>query len=145
MGKAYGQSGQMGAITIGTIGPLKCTRIKLVKTYNNADTTVTDDGWGKLCPVYRDWRVEVEMPSRSADDSQLILSSFDDDAFPKNVEDVEIPDITFVLPNGLTYTGSGMLDGDCSTDDTAKDAVRLSFTIKGSGELVCGGSSTGSH
>ena len=67
MGQAYGQSGQGGKVTIGTVGPLRCTRIKLRKTYNNADTTVTDNGWGKLCPVYRDWIVDVEMPSRTAD------------------------------------------------------------------------------
>ena len=110
-----------------------------MKTFNNADTTVTDNGWGKLCPVYRDWRIEVEMPARSADDSGTIADAFDDDAFPASgdVEDVTIPDITFNLPGQLpTYTGSGMLDGDVVVDDSAKDAVRLTFTIKGSDELT---------
>ena len=138
MGNAYGQSGQGGSITIGGVGPLQCTKIKLVKTFHNADTTVTDNGWGKLCPVYRDWRVEVEMPSRGADSSETIADAFDDDAFPDNVEDVNIPDITFVLPNGRTYTGSGMLDGDVTVDDSAPDAVRLTFTVKGSDALMAG-------
>ena len=136
MGSAYGQSGQGGEITIGEVGPLKCARIKLRKAFNNADTTVTDNGWGKLCPIYRDWFVDVEMPSRSADSSETIVDAFDDDAFPDNVEDVSIPDIVFDLPNGRRYAGSGMLDGEVVVDDSAKDSVRLSFTIKGSDELA---------
>ena len=139
MGTAYGQSGQTGAITIASIGPLSCTLIRLRKAFNNADTTVTENGWGKLCPVYRDWMVDVEIPSRSADSSETIVDAFDSDAFPQNVEDVTIPDITFRLPNGRTYSGSGMLDGEVVVDDSAKDAVRLKFTIKGSDELTLGG------
>ena len=138
---AYGQSGQGGTITIGGVGPLKCTRIKLRKAFNNADTTVTDNGWGKLCPIYRDWFVDVEMPSRSADSSETITDAFDSDAFPSNVEDVTIPDVRFVLPNGRTYDGFGMLDGEVQVDDSAKDAVRLMFTVKGSDALTQGSSS----
>lgn len=136
MGNAYGQSGQGSALTIGGVGPLKCTRIKLRKAIENGDTTVSDDGWGKLCPVYRMWMIDVEMPSRSADASDTIVDAFDDDAFDPNVEDVTIPDCEFVLPNGRTYTGVGMLDGEVQVDSSAKDAVRLTFTIKGSGSLV---------
>lgn len=136
MGNAYGQSGQTGSVLIGGIGPLACTKIKLRKAYNNADTTVTDDGWGKLCPVYRDWFIDVEMPSRSADESETIVDAFDDDAFPDNIEDVNIPSCVFRLPNGRTYQGDGMLDGEVQVDDSAKDAVRLMFTIKGSGPLT---------
>ena len=133
---AYGQSGHTGRITIDTVGPLSCTRIKLRKAFNNADTTVTDDGWGKLCPIYRDWMIDVELPSRSGDASETIVDAFDDDAYPDNVEDVYIPEVTFRLPNGRTYTGNGMLEGEVTVDDSARDAVRLSFTIKGSGELT---------
>lgn len=138
MGNAYGQSGQMGQITIGSVGPLYCTKIRLRKQFNNADTTITDDGWGKLCPVYRDWFIDVEMPSRSADASETIVDAFDVDAFPSNVEDVTIPDIQFTLPNGRSYSGWGMLDGEVTVEDDAKDAVRLKFTIKGSADLTQG-------
>lgn len=136
MANAYGQSGQGGSFTLGTVGPLKCTRIKLRKAFENADTTVSDDGWGKLCPIYRNWMVDVEIPSRTADASETIVDAFDSNAFPPNVEDVTIPQVTFVLPNGRTYTGNGMLDGEVQVDDSAKDAVRLIFTVKGSGELA---------
>ena len=135
MPNAYGQSGQTGTLIIGAVGPLKCTRIKLRKAYNNDDTTVTDDGWGKLCPIYRDWFIDVEIPSRAADESETIVDAFDDDAFPDNIEDVVIPECIFELPNGRTYGGWGMLDGEVQVDDSAKDAVRLTFTIKGSGPL----------
>ena len=136
MPNAYGISGQGATITIGGVGPLKCTRIKLRKAFENADTTVTDNGWSKLCPVYRNWMIDVEMPSRVADSSETIPDAFDAAAFPANVVDVTIPLITFVLPNGRTYTGYGMLDGEVAVDDSAKDAVRLTFTVKGSDVLT---------
>ena len=136
MGNAYGQSGQGGTLTIGEIGPLGCTSIKLRKPYTNADTTVGDNGWAKLCPIYRDWMIDVEIPSRKADFSETIVDAFDADAFPPNVVDVAIPQCVFVLPNGRTYTGYGMLDGEVGVDCPAKDAVRLKFTIKGSDELT---------
>ena len=136
MGSAYGQSGQGSSFTIGSVGPLKTTRMKLRKAYSNADTTVTDDGWGRLCPVYRDWMIDIEMPSRTADSSQTIVDAFDSQTFPPNVEDVDLPSCTFVLPNGRTYSGSGMLDGEVQVDNSAKDAVRLIFTVKGSGALT---------
>lgn len=135
MGNAYGMSGQGGTFTVGAVGPLSCTRIRLRKTFNNADTTVTEDGWGKLCPIYRDWVVEVEIPSRSADSSETIVDAFDSNAFGIP-EDPTIPSCTFVLPNGRTYTGDGMLDGEVVVDDSAKDAVRLTFSVKGSGALA---------
>ena len=135
MPNAYGHSSQTAHITIGNVGPLVCTTIKLVKTFNNADTTVTDNGWGKLCPIYREWKVEVEMPSRRADGSDTITDAFDIPAFPGNVEDVAIPEVNFRLPNGRTYVGYGMLDGDVTVDASAKDAVRLKFTVKGSDVL----------
>ena len=50
MAGAYGQSGQGGQITIGDIGPLKLPASNCGSPFHNADTTVTDDGWGKLCP-----------------------------------------------------------------------------------------------
>ena len=139
MAGAYGVSGQGAALSVGSLGPLLCTRIRLAKTFNNADTTVTDDGWGKLCPVYRDWRIEVEMPCRSADDSKTITEAFDQDAFNANNEDVDIPEVGFFLGGHLgRYSGNAMLDGDVVVDDSAKDAVRLTFTLKGSGPLTRG-------
>lgn len=136
MASGYGTSGQGATITIGGVGPLKCTRIKLRKTFNNADTTVTDDGWGKLCPVYRDWFIDVEMPARSGDSSYTIVDAFDSDFFG-STDDPSLEDVTFTLPGSLgSYSGSGALDGEVTVDDSAKDAVRLSFTIKGSGPLT---------
>ena len=138
MGTAYGQSGQGGHITIGAIGPLKCTTIKLRKSFHNSDTTVGDDGWGKLCPIYRDWIIDVEMPCRSADGSDLIDTAFDATLFG-NVQDVTLPAIVFVLPNGRTYSGYGALDGDVETTEPAASHVTLKFSIKGSGDLVATG------
>jgi hypothetical protein len=135
MGTAYGQGSQGAQITIGPVGPLNCTRIRMRKSFENADTTVGDDGWGKICPVYRHWAIEVEMPSRSGDSSDTIADAFDDDAFPDSPEDVDLQDITFQLPNGRTYSGSGMLDGEVIVDASAKDAVRLTFTVRGSDDL----------
>jgi hypothetical protein len=139
MANAYGQSGQGGAVTIGAVGALACTSITLRKAYSNADTTVGSNGWGKLCPIYRDWMIDVEIPSREADASETIVDAFDASAFPANVVDVAIPECVFQLPNGRTYTGYGMLDGEVSVVCAAKDAVRLKFTIKGSDALVQAG------
>ena len=137
MGNAYGTSGQGGTITVGGVGPLKVTRMKLRKKFDNADTTVTDNGWDKLCPIKRGWFIDVEMPARSGDDSITIVDTFDDDAFNTDDEDPVIPDITFSPPGSLgSWTGSGMLDGDVEVDDDEKDAVRLRFTIRGSDALT---------
>lgn len=135
MGNAYGASSQGSTITIGSVGPLKCTRIKLRNPYHNADTTVTDEGFSKLAPIYQDWMLDVEMPVRTADASDTITEAFDTDAFPPNVEDVTIPDCTFALSNGTTYSGAAMLDGEVQVIVDAKDAIRLVFTVKGSGVL----------
>jgi len=136
MSNAYGQSGQGGLLTIGSIPNLKTTRMKLRKAFTNADTTVSDDGWGKLCPIFRDWFVDVEMPCRTADASDTIADAFDTNAYDTLTEDVAIPEVTFTLPNGDTWTGYGMLDGEVAIDSVARDAVRISFTVKGSGPLT---------
>ena len=134
MGTAYGRSGQSGTITIGSVGPLQCTRIRPKKGFHNADTTVSDNAWAKICPVYRDWSFDVEMPMRSADASNTIVDAFDTDYFA-SAEDVSITSISGTI-GSRSFSGSGALDGEVEIDNAATDAVRLRFTIKGSDALT---------
>ena len=131
MPQPLGSSGQAGSLGIAGI-TLKCTVMRLRKRYNNADTTVEDDGWSQLCPVYRDWSVDCELPWNTTDENEV------DDLFDTSDYDSDTPsgqDVSFNLPNGGSYSGTACLDGDYEIDDSAKDAVRLRFSLKGTGAL----------
>ena len=131
MSNPNGLSGQGGSLTIDST-TLACSKMKLRKVYNNADTTVTDAGWGQITPVVRDWFIDVEIPWTGTVQGidELFDASDYDTATPTGQA------VTFTLPNAQTYSGQACLDGDYSVDDSARDAVRLVFTLKGTGALT---------
>lgn len=134
-----GVSGQGGGLFLAG-QDFQCTIMRLRKSYHNADTTVEDSGWSQLCPIYRDWFVDIEIPFAVATagwDSTGISEVFDDSDYGD--DDPTGQDVQFELPNGITYDGTGCLDGDYEVIDDAKDAVRVRFTIKGTGPLTKSG------
>jgi hypothetical protein len=125
-------SGQTGSVTISgnTFG---VTEWKLNRAYNNADVTVTTSGaWEEFCPITRSWSVEISVPFDV--NGANIDGAFDVACFALAGADAPVA-CTFLLKAGKTYSGSGLLENYTVTD-SAKDACRVTFNIKGTGVLT---------
>jgi len=130
MSNPNGLSGQGMQLTIGAV-TLKATRMKLRRTFNNADTTVSGNGYDNSTPIWRGWFIDVEIPWGPA------ISV--DGLFDTSDYETETPTgqpVNFTLSDGSYYSGQAILDGDYQIDSAAKDAVRLVFTMKGVGAFT---------
>ena len=66
-GRQHGRSGQSGTITIGSVGahlnaPAFAPRADSITLIPQKSAAAA---WAKICPVYRDWSFDVEMPMRA--------------------------------------------------------------------------------
>lgn len=128
-------SGNGGKVTFGAKIDFGVTKWTVKRTYVNADITITTgSAWEEYLPICRGWTATIECPFDTVvDDIDIYFDSlFAADPF----EPVDI-----VLTSGGassmggSYNGHGMLE-DYSVDNSAKDAIRVTFTIRGTGALT---------
>lgn len=128
-------SGQIALLTINGVGSFGVTKVEAKRTYVNADTTVTQNNWEQFCPIVRGCTLDVSVPLSSK------ISGWIDDVF----DAAEFDGGSFIngktctldaLPAvGETFSGTGLIESYNVVYDS-KDAVRLVFTIKFTGEVT---------
>ena len=128
-------SGQIAKLTIAGVGSFGVTKIEAKKSYVNADVTVTQNSWEQFCPIVRGMILDVSVPLSSA------LASWIDDAFD-GAEFNNAPTINGLACTldsnpaaGEVYIGTGLIESYNIIYD-AKDAARLVFTIRMTGEVL---------
>ena len=124
-------SGQGGQLTIAGIGQFGVTSCKPKRSYNNADVTVTtSNSWEEFVPITRGLTYEVEVPF-DANQSGIDVA-FD---AQYNANPGAPIACSFQMSNAArTYSGGGIME-NYELDDSAKDAVRLMFTIRVTGPV----------
>ena len=106
-------SGQGGQLTIAGIGQFGVTSCKPKRSYNNADVTVTtSNSWEEFVPITRG----LTYAQYNANPGAPIACSFQ------------------ISNAARTYSGGGIME-NYELDDSAKDAVRLMFTIRVTGPV----------
>lgn len=135
MASPFGISGQIARLNIASVGTFGVTKIESHRTYINADTTVTQNNWECFCPVVRGCVLDVSVPLSTAV-SQWIDDAFDTASFDSPPT---INGLTCSLESnpsgGETFSGCGIID-DYRVLYEAKDASRVVFTIKFTGEVT---------
>lgn len=133
-------SGQGGVLTISgggvSIGPLGVSRCRLKNAYTNADVTVTTSGANEeFMPIVRGKTYEIEVPFDSSI-SPGIEMAMESAMFPAS-NSIVLPTVLYQIKGGgggifRSYSGIGMLES-YQTEDDAKDAVRVTFTVRMTG------------
>lgn len=128
-------SGQVGILDINGVGAFGVTKIEAKRTWVNADTTVTQYSWEQFCPIVRGCTLDVSVPLSSH------ISGWIDDVFDASefAGGGAVSGLTCNLSStpagGETFSGTGLIESYAVAYD-AKDAVRLVFTIKFTGEVA---------
>lgn len=127
--RASGQGGQLTIAGVGTFGVTSC---KPKRSYNNADVTVTTSNcWEEFVPICRGLMYDIEVPF---DANQTAIDVVFDAQF--NANPGNPISVTFQITNAArTYQGGGVME-NYELDDSAKDAVRLIFSIRVTGPVA---------
>lgn len=126
--RASGQGGQLNIAGIGAFGVTSC---KPKRSYTNADVTVTSsNSWEEFVPICRGLMYDVEVPFDANQSAIDVAFDVQFNANPGNPITV-----TFTVTNGArSYSGGGVMES-YELDNSAKDAVRLVFTIRVTGPV----------
>ncbi len=143
----YGISSQSATIALsndsGDIGPFGGTKIKQRRTYSNADTTTTysteqedpSSGWEESISITRGMLVDVEVPLKDDVNISLLDQWFDDQVYDSDTPTPFEVVVTYPLQNNAQRSFDAILETH-DIDASAKDAMRLTFTLKVTGEVV---------
>lgn len=122
------ERGQGGTITIGAT-QICVTKWTLKRNHTNIDTTTTcSAGWDENFPVSRGWSVDAEFPYAGTKVDALFNAMY--------TAAVPVPiTVALVTSGGSTYSGSCLMEG-YSLENAAKDVVRVTINLKGTGALT---------
>ena len=133
-------SGQLALLNIPGVGSFGVTKVEPHRTYVNADTTVTQYNWEQFTPIVRGMTLDVSVPM------SIALTAFVDDVF-------DTPEFTDTLispgpqpaglacslqsnPGGLETFSATFLIEDYRVVYDSKDAARIVFTLRATGEVT---------
>jgi hypothetical protein len=143
-------SGQTGYLTVNglngnpTFGVSRC---RLKTNYTNADVTVTapsaaptaaDLGNEEFIPICRGRTYEIECPFDASIAPMGLEAYFESIMFPAAAATLPTVQYQIKTANGTvvrSYSGLGMLE-NYEIDTNAKDAVRVTFTIRMTGKVT---------
>lgn len=133
-------SGQLATLNIPGVGDFGVTKIEPHRTYVNADTTVTQCNWEQFTPIVRGMTMDVSVPMSSAL-SAFVDSIFDTPEFTDtSISPGPQPDgIVCTLnsnPSGLETFEATFLIEDYRVIYDSKDAARIVFTLRATGEVT---------
>ena len=126
-------SSQGASLTIAGVGAaFGVTSIKTKRGYTNADVTVTTSlCWEEYTPICRGVSYDVEVPF---DAVQTSIDGIFDAQF--NANPGTPVTCTLTQTNSIRTISSGCVLENFEVDDSAKDAVRLVFTLRATGQVT---------